>query len=173
MGLAWRDQAKTESLFCNKEASRRLPFEKYLAKAKTKKCIYTSLCINHNKYGKTYRLESFFKNFGVFKNSEHRRFFLYSFLDTCAYSRKCPKCFNNVNDILQHTLKDCVSNTQLRTTLRLKLLLWNASKYVNTETLLSKESCFVLAMINESFREAVCEYLINLGYYDPTKTIET
>ena len=77
-----------------------------LSKARTVNCLYSVLCIRHKKYGKKYRLESFLKNFGTFESSEHRRFFLYSFLDTCAYSRKCPKCYCTVNDILQHTLKD-------------------------------------------------------------------
>ena len=38
--------------------------------------------------------------------------------------------------------------------------------FVNSENLMSKEMCFVLALINNTFRGAVCDYLVSLGHYN-------
>ena len=138
-----------------------------LNKAKEVDCIYTSMCLSITKYGKKYQLYDFFQNFGVFKNSEHRIFFLYSFLDTCAYSRTCPKCSMTVKDVLQHTLNDCANTSKLRLTLRIKLILYNAHKLVDSSKLSCKKTLYCLAMQKRVYREALCEYLVNVGYYPP------
>ena len=124
-------------------------------------CIYTSLCLIGNKY----RFEKFFESFGNFKNTEHRRFFLYSLFDTCAYSRKCPKCNFLVRDVLNHTLTHCTKTKKIRLILKLKLTLLNTGTHVPPTKLTCKTDLYFLAMLHRSFRNAICEFLTKVGYY--------
>ena len=84
------------------------------------KCVYASMRLKTEKYGKKYSLAKFLRQFGFFESTEHRRFFLYSLLDTCAYPRSCPKCSTVTNDILSHALNACPKAIKLRIVLRLK-----------------------------------------------------
>ena len=70
-------------------------------------CVYTNLILTSTPYGKKYNLCKFLRVFGFFQSTKHRRFFMYSFIDTCAYSRLCPACHKQVNDILTHALNSC------------------------------------------------------------------
>ena len=139
--------------------------KKDLEAAKKIDCIYTSLCLIGKKYGKKYRFNNFFVKFGNFKNTELRRFFLFSFFDTCAYSRICPKCQSLSKDILKHCLTDCAKTKKLRMILRIKLLFLKANKLVSTEKLSCKTTLYSLAMLGNSFRDALCDFLGKVGYY--------
>ena len=117
------------------------------------------------KCGKKYRFEKFFESYGLFKNTEHRRFFLYSLFDTCAYSRKCPKCNSLVNDILKHTLTNCIKMSRMRVLLKVKLLLFKATNLVPPTKLTCKTTLYSLAMLAQLYRKALCEFLISVGFY--------
>ena len=139
--------------------------KKDLEAAKKVDCIYTSLCLVGKKYGNKYRFEKFFEKYGNFKNTEQRRFFLFSFFDTCAYSRKCPKCDASPPDILKHCLTDCPNTKRLRLFLRIKLLFLKATKLVPPTKLSCKTTLYSLAMLGNSFRDALCNFLCNVGYF--------
>ena len=95
-------------------------------------CIYATMCLAVKNYGKQYHhLVKFLRHFGFFENAEHRRFFLYAFLDISAYPRPCPKCGSVINDVLSHALSACPKAIRLRLVLRLKLLLFNANRSVS------------------------------------------
>ena len=143
----------------------RYHLKKDIEAAKKINCIYTSLFLLGKKYGNKYRFEKFFESFGVFKNTEYRRFFLYSLFDTCAYSRKCPKCNSAVNDILKHTLTDCIKMNRMRMLLTVKLLLFKATNQVPPNKLTCKTTLYSLALHNQLYRKALCEFLISVGYY--------
>ena len=127
-------------------------------------CVYASMCLTANKYGKKYRLDKFLRQFGFFESTEHRRFFLYSLLDTCAYPRSCPKCSTVANDIPSHALTTCPKTIKLRLVLRLKLLLCNANRIVSPTKFGSKITLYTLAMGNRLYRRALCEFLVAYGY---------
>ena len=139
--------------------------KKDIESAKKIDCVYTSLCLIGKKYGKKYRFERFFENFGNFHDTQHRRFFLYSFFETCAYSRRCPKCNAQVTDILKHTLTDCTKTKEIRLLLRLKLLFYNATSLVAPTKLNCKTTLYSLAMLDKLYRKTLCEFLVNVGYY--------
>ena len=50
-------------------------------------CVYAITCLTAKKYGKQYKVDKLLRQIGSFESTEHRRFFLYSFLDTGAYPR--------------------------------------------------------------------------------------
>ena len=139
--------------------------KKDLERARKTNCIYTTLFLIGKKYGKKYRFEKIFEAMGLFKNTAVRRFFFYALFDTCAYSRKCPKCSSLTTDVLKHTLSNCVKTRKMRLILRLKLLLFNASKLFASSDLLNKTSLFSLSMIGQPYRSALCDYLAQVGYY--------
>ena len=90
---------------------------------------------------------------------------MYSFLDTCAYSRLCPACHKQVNDVLTHALNSCPRTRSLRLTLRLKLILFNIDKIDQHTRLGCKTTLYSLAMGSRPFKTALCEFLMSLGYY--------
>ena len=127
-------------------------------------CIYASQCLSTKKYGKKYQLVNFLRQCGFFENAEHRRFFLYSFLDTCAYPRPFPKCGTVINDTLTHALSACPKARKLRIVLRLKLLLFNANSLVSPTKFDCKKMLYSLAMGNRLLRRSFCEFLVAFGY---------
>ena len=127
-------------------------------------CVYASMCLTAKKYGKKYKLDTFLRRFGFFESTEHRRFFLYSLLDTCVYPRPCPKCSTVTNDILSHALTTCARTVKLRIVLRLKLLLFNANRLVSPTKFGCKITLYTLAMGNRLYRRALCEFLVAFGY---------
>ena len=135
-----------------------------LEKAKNVKCIYTSTCLSIKVLQKVH-VRTVLSKLWVFRNSKHRRFFHYSFLDTCAYFRTCHKCGKVTNDVLQHNLTDCQKSSKLRVVLRLKLILFNAHKLVDPSKLSCKKILYILAMQNRVFRDALCDFLVKVGNY--------
>ena len=127
-------------------------------------CIYASQCLSTKKYGKKYQLVNFLRHCGFFENAEHRRFFLYSFLDTGAYPRPCPKCGTVIIDTLSHALTACPKARKLRIVLRLKLLLFNANSLVSPTKFECKKTLYSLAMGNRLLRRSFCEFLVAFGY---------
>ena len=138
---------------------------KDLDTAKKVDCIYKSLCLIGKNYGKKYKFNGFLNCIGNFKNSEHRRFFLYSFFDSCAYSRQCPRCNCSVSDILHHILTDCTKGSKIRLKLILKLLLLKATRLVPSSKLTCKRTLYFLAMSDRLYMETVCEFLVDIGFY--------
>ena len=133
-------------------------------------CIYAYTCLSTKKYGKQYQLGKFLRQCGFFENAEYRRFFLYSFLDTCAYPRPCPKCGTVIFDTLSHALSACPKARKIRTVLRLKLLLYNANSFVSPTKFECKKTLYSLAMGNRLVRRSLCAFLVAFGYwfnYDP------
>ena len=128
-------------------------------------CVYTNLILTSAPYGKKYTLCKFLRVLGFFKSTKHRRFFMYSFLDTCAYSRLCPACHKQVSDVLTHALNSCPRTRSLRLTLRLKLILFNISKIDQHTRHGCKTTLYSLAMGSRPFKTALCEFLMTLGYY--------
>ena len=139
-----------------------------LASVKPTTCVYSTLVLAPTQYGKKYKLCRFLRALGFFHSSTHRRFFMYSLLDTCAYSRHCPACHIQINDVLTHALTRCCRSRQLRLILRLKLLLYNADN-IDTKKLDCKTNVFSMAMESHLIRRALCEFLISLGYYTQFK----
>ena len=123
-------------------------------------CVYATTCLTTKNYGKKYQLEKFLRHLGFFENAEHRRFFLYSFLDTGAYPRPCPKCGTKIKDTLSHALSACPKAIKLRLVLRLKLLLFNANSVVSPTKFCCKKTLYLLAMGNQLFRRTFCEFLV-------------
>ena len=142
----------------------RYHLQKDLKRAANIGCMYTKLILTTTPYGNMYKLSKFLTVLGFFHNSKHRRFFLYSFLNTCAYSRLCPACHNQVDDVLTHALKNCPRTRTMRLTLRLKLLLYNSLTVKKDVNFGCKTSLFSYALGNRPFRKALCEFLIALGY---------
>ena len=88
----------------------------------------------------------------------------YSFLDTCAFARPCPACHDQVTDVLTHALNVCPRTRPMRLTLRLKLLLFKGVKVDEDTKFGFKTTLYSLAPKNRPFRNALCEFLIALGY---------
>ena len=126
-----------------------------------KDSVYTSLYLTSDGKIRKYNLNKFLRIFGFFKNTEHRRFFLYSFLDTSAYSRPCPKCGKLVNDVLTHALTQCSGTLQKRICLRLRLLLFK-SEGANFRC---KKKLFSQALSCPLTRRSLCDFLVSLGFY--------
>ena len=124
-------------------------------------CIYTSLHLSLNQKTRKYKLNRLLHRLGFFQDTQHRRFFLYSFLDTCAYSRTCPKCGKGVKDVLTHALTKCPNTNEICLTLRLKLLLFNAE----STNLQCKRKLFSQALGCPLIRRALCNFLVSLGIY--------
>ena len=101
--------------------------------------------------------DKFLRRFGFFESTEHRRFFLYSLLDPCAYPRSCPQCGTETNDTLTHALTECPKASKLRIALTLKLLLYNANREVSPTKFGCKKTLYKLAMGNRLFRKTLCE----------------
>ena len=127
------------------------------------KCVYAATCLTAKNYGKKYKLDNFLRQSGFFESTEHRRFFLYSFLDTGAYPRPCPKCGTEVIDILSHALTACPTATKLRLVLHLKLLLFNANRIASPSKFDCKITLYSLAMGNRLYRRCLCEFLVAFG----------
>ena len=83
-------------------------------------CIYRKIARFKDK---KYRLEESLREPGRFKNTEHRRVFLYTWLDTAKYERGCKNCGEQVKDMVEHGLKECKKIEKQRKlyTLRMKL----------------------------------------------------
>ena len=126
-------------------------------------CIYSSLYLSSGQKTGKYKLNKLLRSMGFFQSTQHRRFFLYSFLDTSAYSRPCPKCSSLINDVLTHALTKCPNThtRQLRVTLRLKLLLYNAEN----ASLSCKKQLFSQAIHSPLIRRALCDFLVSFGIY--------
>ena len=127
-------------------------------------CVYASTNLSEKGYGTKYKLDRFLRQFGFFESSEHRRFFLYSFLDTGAYPRPCIKCLTVIHDRLSHALTACPKAIKLRIILRLKLLLYNANRVVSPTKFGCKKTLYTLSMGNRLIRRAFCEFLVSYGY---------
>ena len=127
-------------------------------------CVYATIGLSGNEYGKKYKSDKFLRRFGFFESAEHRRFFLYSLLDTCAYPRSCPQCGTETNDTLTHALTECPKASKLRIVLTLKLLLFNANREVSPTKLGCKKTLYKLAMVNRLFRKTLCEFLVAFWY---------
>ena len=136
-----------------------------VSSAAGKICIYTNLILSTTSYGKRYVLCKFLRVLGFFQSTEHRRFFLYSFLDTCSYSRLCPACHWEVRDVLTHALNSCRKTRSMRLTLRIKLLLFNGDKVDQHTNLDCKTTLYSLAMRSDPFKTALGDFSISLGYY--------
>ena len=91
---------------------------------------------------------------------------MYSFLDTCAYSRLCPACHKEVRDVPKHALNSCPRTRSMRLTLRVKLILFNSGRVDEHTNFGCKTTLYSFAMQSRPFKKALCEFLITLGYYD-------
>ena len=125
--------------------------------------IYPTLYLSSGQKTSKYKLNKLLRSMGFFQSTQHRRFFLYSFLDTSAYSRPCPKYYSVINDVLTHALTQCPNThtRQLRVTLRLKLLLYNAEN----ASLSCKKQLFSQAIHSPLIRRALCDFLVSFGIY--------
>ena len=127
-------------------------------------CIYAKLMLTVTPYGNKYSLCKFLRALGFFQNTKYRHFFMYSFLDTCAFARPCPACHDQVTDVLTHALNVCPRTRPMRLTLKLKLLLFKSVKVDKDTKFGIKTTLYSLALENRPFRNALCEFLIALGY---------
>ena len=162
--MAWYDKFETKPLTQIKRHVVQYHLKKDLETSSGSNCIYAYTCLSTKKYGKQYQLGKFLRQCGFFENAEYRRFFLYSFLDTCAYPRPCPKCGTVIFDTLSHALSACPKARKIRTVLRLKLLLYNANSFVSPTKFECKKTLYSLAMGDRLVRRSLCEILVACGY---------
>ena len=134
-------------------------FSRDLGKGKQTNSPYSTLYLYGRMQG-NYKIENFLNQIGFFKDAQHRSRFLYAFLDTAAYNRKCPKCYNLVKDTLHHMLNDCTKSHQAKTLLELKLNLYNARNALPNYRINRKSDLFQLALGNRLLMKVVCDFLL-------------
>ena len=67
-------------------------YKKDLQKVLQTNCLYTALFVKNRLYDyKKYTIENLLKHIEKFPDAG-RNFFLYAFLDTCQYEKRCPRC---------------------------------------------------------------------------------
>ena len=103
-----------------------------------------------------YTLDTRLKEIGRFRNSEHRRLFLYAFLDTRAYIKECKHCGEGTKDTVAHSLKKCEALNHQRNVFRMTMTLYNAPTTANLE---DKVMVFSLALSKKYFLKTFCEFL--------------
>ena len=85
------------------------------------------------------------RRIGQFKNSEHRRIFLYALLDTGGDTKECKHCGERVTDLTEHCLSECKAMEQRRSRFKLLMLFYNSPEGTKLE---HKDTVFKLALPN-------------------------
>ena len=135
--------------------------------AQKSQCAYTSLTVLFNRGNlqtttfpkEMYKLDSRLKEIGRFRNSEHRRLFLYAFLDTGAYIRECKHCGESMKDTVAHYLEECTAIEHQRNVFRTTMRFYKVPKTAN---LRNKVTVFSLALSKKYLLKTFCEFLKEL-----------
>ena len=122
--------------------------------ARKVKCLYTDMSTFMEK---KYKFEERLKPIGQFKNTEHRRVFIYAMLETPSYEKECKNCGKKVKDITSHGMEECKKITHQRKVYRMRMGFYNAKE---TMKLLNKKEAFRVALRKKSFMKVLSEYLI-------------
>ena len=139
-------------------------YDNDIQRARKPTCLYTALTELHNRGSKillhnqrlSYTFDGRLKKIGQFSNSEHRRIFLYAFLDTGDYTKECKHCGESVRDLAGHCLTDCKGMKQARHRLKLLMIFFNVP--ANTK-LKHKETVIWLALSKDYLMKTLCEFL--------------
>ena len=135
-----------------------------IERARKARCGYTSLTVFANLRSlqpkdsprEMYTLDTRLKEIGRFRNSEHRRLFLYAFLDTGAYIKECKHCGEGTKDTVAHSLKKCVALKDQRNVFKTTMTFYNTPTTANLE---DKVTVFSLALSKKYFMKTFCEFL--------------
>ena len=136
--------------------------------AKNSQCAYTAFTtfvplgslLRGVALKKTYHFDTRLKEIGMFYSIEHRRLFLYSFLETGAYNKVCRHCGGTMKDMVKHSLDRCTAVSQQRRVFRMTMTLYNAP---TTADLRNKATVFSLALTHKIFLKTFCEFLAILN----------
>ena len=96
---------------------------------------------------------------GRFQNTEHRRVFIYTWLDTAKYVRECKNCGEQVEDLVQHGLENCKKLENHRKFYILRMKLYDVPQRVK---LLEKKEVLEAALAKKSLMKVLCEFLIEI-----------
>ena len=100
---------------------------------------------------------------GRFQSTQHRRVFLYSWLDTATYERECKNCGRKTKDIVKHGLEECQEVEKHRKIYLLRMKLYDAPQGAN---LLEKKEIFKEALAKKSLTMVLCEFLMEIWKWD-------
>ena len=115
-------------------------------------CIYRRMAECKDK---KHTFDERLKEPGRFQNTEHRRVFIYSWLDTAKYERECQNCGEQVKDIVQHGLEKCKNVENHRKLYILSMKLYDVPQRVK---LLEKKEVLEAALAKKSLMKVLCEF---------------
>ena len=98
-----------------------------------------------------------FKKIGRFKNTNHRRVFMYTILNAANYEKECENCGMKVKDLTKHGMEECKAVEHHRMVYKLRMKLYNAPEKLN---LLNKNEAIKAAIKKNSFMKVVCDFLL-------------
>ena len=122
--------------------------------ARKVKCVYTEMTVFNEK---KYTFEERLKRMGQFKNTEHRRVFIYAMLETPSYEKDCKNCGKKVKDMTRHGMEECEKMEHHRKVYKMRMAFYNAKQ---TMKLLNKVEAFRAAFKKKSFMKVLCDFLI-------------
>ena len=138
-------------------------YDKDVEKARRTTCQYTSLTdftsvgpLLPKTHSENYKFDDRFRKIGQFKDSKHRRLFLYAFLDTGAYEKKCNHCGDSIRDLTDHALTECWALVQLRYRFQLLMKFYDAPASTSFK---NEDNVFALALTKYCFMKALTEFL--------------
>ena len=108
-------------------------------------------------HGKKYTFEERLKQIGQFKNTDHRRVFIYAMLETPSYEKECKNCGTKVKDITKHGMEECEKLEHYRKVYKMRMRFYNVKQTTN---LLKKTEAFRAALRKKSFMKVFCDFLI-------------
>ena len=129
-------------------------YAKDVQRARATNCVYTSLTV-FDSSGK-YKIDERLTRIGQFRNSEHRRIFLYALLDTGGYTKDCKHCGERVTDLTEHCLAECKAMEKSRYRFKLLMLFYNAPETTKFD---HKGTVYSLAFTESYYMTAVCDFL--------------
>ena len=129
-------------------------YAKDVQRARATNCVYTSLTV-FDSSGK-YKIDERLTRIGQFRNSEHRRIFLYALLDTGGYTKDCKHCGERVTDLTEHCLAECKAMEKRRYRFKLLMLFYNAPETTKFD---HKGTVYSLAFTQSYYMKAVCDFL--------------
>ena len=142
-------------------------YDKDVEKARRTTCQYTSLTdftsggpLLPKTHSENYKFDDRFRKIGQFKDSKHRRLFLYAFLDTGGYEKKCNHCGDSIRDLTDHALTECRALVQLRYRFKLLMKFYDAPASTSFK---NKDNVFALALTKYCFMKALTEFLEVVG----------
>ena len=117
-------------------------------------CVYRAMMMVKMK---KYTFEERLRDPERFQSTDHRRVFLYSWLDTAKYERECKNCGKLVKDTVKHGLKECSGVEHHRKVYRLRMKFYEAPARLN---LLEKIEVFEAAFEKRCWMKVVCDFLL-------------